>query len=150
MNPAGYHLIFEPSHPLAQRGGYVYEHRFVLFNAVGRSINACEKCGKEWSWDDIYCSHVDHINDDKSDNRVENLRPLCNACNTRRAAPEQHTIVGRHAITCDGKTMTAAEWAREPGVLVCGRTIIVRIASGMNAYDALFSKKKTHKNTKPS
>ena len=32
QNPAGYQKIYEPNHPLAQKGGDVYEHRFVEFD----------------------------------------------------------------------------------------------------------------------
>lgn len=140
----GYQLVHEPKHPLAGRGGYVYEHRKVLYDATGSSPRQCELCGVAWAWEWVNFSHVDHINEDKSDNRLENLRPLCNSCNVTRSVPAQHTWICHHAITLGDKTMTAAEWAREPGVFVCGPTIIRRLSSGVSVQDALFSPKRTH------
>ncbi len=86
-NPKGYQMLYEPNHQLAQKAkGYVYEHRFVLFNEFGLSISECETCKKDWDWMDIYNSHVDHIDNDVRNNSLSNLRPLCNSCNVSRAA----------------------------------------------------------------
>ena len=140
----GYQKIYEPHHDLADANGYVYEHRKVLYDKIGPGNCLCEMCGDEWSWEWIRVSHVDHINEDRSDNRPENLRPLCTGCNTKRGMKEQHTRSNNHSISFNGKTMTAQEWARDPSVMVCGNTIIKRLSSGMSVEDALFSMKKTH------
>lgn len=149
VNPAGYHSIYEPSHDLSQSTGYVFEHRKVLFDAFGHSLERCEICGKPWSWDAIFYSHVDHINEDKSDNRLCNLRPLCNGCNTKRGAPDLYTFHGRIAVTIGEETMTPEEWSRVEGVLVSGKTIRDRIANGMSHYDAVYAPKKTHNGNVP-
>jgi len=135
----GYYLIYEPKHELAQNGGYVYEHRFVLFNAYGHDINSCEICGREWSWSSIYRSHVDHINNDRADNRIENLRPLCNSCNVKRSEADRHAASGRVPITLNGKTMTAAEWSRVDGCMVSQERIIYRVRAGVDHKNAVFS-----------
>ena len=55
----GYIAILNPDHPLARRGGYVLEHRYVA--------------AKEWGIDAVKDMIVHHKNGDKSDNRIENL-----------------------------------------------------------------------------
>lgn len=145
VNPAGYHAIYEPDHPLAQQGGYVYEHRFYLFNEKGYSIKECEMCGVTWSWGDICSSHVDHIDEDKSNNKPSNLRPLCNSCNTKRTKINYSKLKGCSSITFEGKTMTATEWSRDERVSVSGSTIKRRLASGMDIKKSLFMKSKTYK-----
>lgn len=137
---SGYQLIYEPDHPLAQSNGYVYEHRFVLFNERGHDIDQCEECGKPWGWDDTYNSHVDHIDTDKSNNKPSNLRPLCNSCNVKRCTKPKHQHKGRSGITYNGKTMTAEEWSREPDIAVSGRVIRNRIKSGWDIKKALTTK----------
>ena len=146
MPGKGYQRIYVPDHPLRDGSGYVAEHRKVVYDKYGDVLPPCELCDAVLDW--ATC-HIDHIDRDVTNNASENLRPLCRACNTFRDYPEQHTIKGRHAITYDGKTLAAAEWARQPGVCFSGRQILVRLRSGMTVEQALFSPKKTHNRSKP-
>lgn len=145
MPGRGYQRVYEPHHPLADKGGYVSEHRMVVWDKYGDNLPDCEICGKPSSW---ATSHIDHIDNDPKNNHIDNLRPLCPGCNTWRDMPPLHTFSRCHSITYDGKTATPAEWARDPRVLVAGRTIVVRKLAGMSDYDALFAPKITH-NGKP-
>jgi hypothetical protein len=54
----GYVRVWAPDHPLANRDGYVLEHRKVVYDA---GIEIPEGF------------HVHHVNEDPSDNRLENL-----------------------------------------------------------------------------
>ena len=141
MPGKGYQRLYEPSHPLRDSSGYVSEHRKVVYQKYGETLPPCELCGQEINWDTC---HIDHIDCDVKNNTPDNLRPLCNACNTRRGFPEQHTILGHWSITFDGETKTPAEWERDLRVSVSGATIKRRKSMGMSDYDALFSKKITH------
>jgi hypothetical protein len=62
INDKGYVLIWEPEHPNISQGGWQFEHRLVVEQALGRYLVTAEQ--------------VDHINQDKSDNRIENLQVL--------------------------------------------------------------------------
>lgn len=55
----GYIVVYCPEYPNAQNGKYVYEHRLVMANHIGRPLRTDE--------------HVHHINGIKTDNRIENL-----------------------------------------------------------------------------
>lgn len=144
QNPAGYFLVFEPGHPLSQAGGYVYEHRFVVYSKYGDSLPGCDLCGKPTEWETC---HIDHIDEDVTNNKLENLRPVCRPCNTLRGrikTPE-HEYKGATGIECDGQTMTVAEWARQEGVTVSGNCIRNRIAKGWDIKDAIYKPSLTHK-----
>lgn len=56
----GYVLLWMPNHPEANRHGYVREHRIVMERILGRPMSRGEV--------------VHHKNDDRSDNRPENLQ----------------------------------------------------------------------------
>ena len=62
LNDKGYVLIWEPEHPNQSQGGWQFEHRLVVEQALGRYLTSVEQ--------------VDHINQNKSDNRIENLQVL--------------------------------------------------------------------------
>lgn len=56
----GYVQIWLPDHPMATADGYVAEHRLVMANHLGRMLLKTE--------------HVHHIDGDKRNNYVENLK----------------------------------------------------------------------------
>lgn len=57
---AGYRLIFKPEHPNCTKSGYVFEHRLIMENKIGRLLNEQEV--------------VHHINGIKDDNNIDNLK----------------------------------------------------------------------------
>ena len=144
-NPAGYQLIFEPNHPMASKNGYAYEHRFVLYNSLGGIIDSCSLCGKPESW--ATC-HVDHIDNDNTNNNSINLRVCCRACNVMRGHMSKENSFGcAHMLTHDGKTLSPWKWASQDGVTACGATIKRRKDMGLSDFEAIFAKKKTHVNS---
>ena len=63
---SGYIVRKAPGHPNANRDGYVREHRLVMEKRLGRYLSPEEV--------------VHHVNEDKTDNRIENLQLFAN-CN---------------------------------------------------------------------
>jgi hypothetical protein len=72
-----YWLRHAPDHPAASTIGYVLEHRLVMESHLGRYLTPDEV--------------VHHLNDDPSDNRIENLEVMLRADHSR-----QHTLARYH------------------------------------------------------
>ena len=85
VDERGYVSIKVPDHPLTpeRSGGWLYEHRAVLYDAIGDGPHNCAWCGTAIWWHDLV---VDHLNECKSDNRIDNLLPTCSPCNRARGA----------------------------------------------------------------
>ena len=84
----GYVLLRRPGHPMADVRGYIYEHRLVMAESLGRSLSKREQ--------------VHHINGVKKDNRPENLELTKDR--------NHHAVLHRYSMKWRG------EYAlREPG-----------------------------------
>jgi hypothetical protein len=79
----GYITLRLPNHPLANQRGNVDEHRKILYDSLGAGPHTCYWCGVMIDWNTAV---VDHLNDQKADNKVENLALSCNECNRARGA----------------------------------------------------------------
>jgi hypothetical protein len=142
QNPAGYQFLYEPEHPMTYRGGYVSEHRFVYYNEISEIVSKCALCLDPVTWD---VCHIDHIDEDVTNNDKSNLRCLCRACNVFRGHSE--CSLGKTFIEINGRELTASGWARQEGVFVTPQTITRRIRQGWSAYDAVYKKRITHHST---
>ena len=126
----GYILIYNPEHLLTQRhtGSYEYEHRIVYYNTYGEGPFNCYWCNKEISWDNM---HIDHLNNNCKDNRLENLVASCPECNQHRGQNKMiQTMRDKHGrwIEFEGKRKLLAQWAKEIGI--SRSTLQQRIKSG--------------------
>lgn len=83
----GYIRVFKTTHPLAI-GGYVYEHRQVLYDAIGPGPHPCHWCRTDINWVVGRISRgalvPDHVDGDKANNNIDNLVPSCHRCNASR------------------------------------------------------------------
>lgn len=139
-NPAGYQKLLKPEHPLADSHGYVYEHRFVVYEAIGEDMGGCAICGKAITWKTC---HIDHIDENVRNNAPSNLRATCRWCNTSRGRKAEHEYDYATGITMDGVTMTPTEWARQSCAAVNAATIRRRFKAGWPPRDAICTPSKT-------
>ena len=136
-NPAGYQKLYKPEHKLSNSDGYVYEHRYLVYEKYGEFLPSCEACGKNTSWDTC---HIDHVDKNVKNNDINNLRPLCRGCNTKRT--KRSTAI---KLEVNGVEMSIIEWSRQPDVKVSYSTIKKRLEAGYSPYEAVYGEKVTHK-----
>lgn len=109
---AGYVLAQVKGHPLAKRRFREYEHRIVYYNAHGEGPFKCHWCGKEVTWETL---HIDHLDDNKQNNDVNNLAATCPRCNQGRG--RHKTIAARSAwLEWNGERLTVKQWAKRLGI----------------------------------
>jgi len=84
-------MVWNPTHPLATKNGYVAEARMVLFDKVGFGPHPCHWCKKVVDWKVIKgagtqsdCIVVDHFNNNWRNNAPSNLVVSCQGCNGSR------------------------------------------------------------------
>jgi hypothetical protein len=94
---------------------YVYEHRLVLFEAFGEGPFHCYICNAGLDWDTLT---VDHLNDVRDDNRIENLKPACDSCNQQRGHWKTRRTMQAKAkrYAHDGLNLTARQWDEKLGL----------------------------------
>lgn len=112
----GYVLTPAAGHPMALGRGHAYEHRVVFFDAHGAGPHACHVCGRE---DMLENQHVDHLNEVRNDNRLENLKAACPDCNEWRGkdrAALARTSPNVHWLEHNGLRLPMSEWAKRIGI----------------------------------
>ena len=88
-------IIYEPSHPLTGKNGYLSLSRFLLFNKIGPSPHKCNWCKRTIHWiigkrqTGTNALIVDHVNSNPKNNDIKNIVPSCQSCNTKRSLPDQ-------------------------------------------------------------
>lgn len=93
---AGYIMRLAPEHPEADRDGYVWEHRLVMEQTLGRRLRPEED--------------VHHINGQKDDNSPENLVALTKGQHNAIHGPQRKYDSARMSAT--GKKGAAARWGK--------------------------------------
>ncbi len=134
IHTGGYVLVYDKHHPLSDKGGYVYEHRKVLYDASPEMI--CFHCGNAETWGSC---HVDHLDDSKTNNNLSNLVISCPQCNQARGMIKMaETMRAKHRKhTHAGITLCISEWADRLGIT--HQSVIWRLKHWKNRED-IFTK----------
>jgi hypothetical protein len=95
LTTRGYVEVWNPTHPMAQKSGYMMEHRLVMAQHLGRVLEANEV--------------VHHKNEVKTDNRIENLELLGKIEHDRLPKPAPKPFACPH---CGGMIQTFGSHSR--------------------------------------
>lgn len=95
LTTRGYVEIWKPGHPMAQKSGYMMEHRFIMAEHLGRPLKPFEV--------------VHHLNERKTDNQIENLELLGKVEHDRLPKPPPKPFACPH---CGGMVQTFGTHSR--------------------------------------
>lgn len=110
----GYVLSAAPGHPRALGGYRAYQHRVVFTDAHGEGPFKCHWCDTRVTWADM---HVDHLDEDKTNNAPANLVASCAACNMHRSDEKKMANYReKFGIEHAGEKLTLNEWAARLGI----------------------------------
>lgn len=135
LNSAGYVRVREPKHCLSDSTGSVYEHRFVYYKHHGDGPFACNWCGKKVTWFDM---HIDHLDNNITNNDISNLVASCPICNQQRGnSKRRQTMISKRGVLIEynGEKKTAGEWAETIGITRA--SLLFRLKSGWTIEKAL-------------
>lgn len=96
----GYIRLWRPDHPMANKDGYVLEHRMVAYD------HGYDLTGKD----------VHHINQDKTDNRIENLEVKSPSQHHKEHVQEQGYVINQFGSFPIGGTPCAVDDCYKKGV----------------------------------
>ena len=114
VHTQGYYIINRRGHPLADKQGSVYEHRHVYYEANGSGPFNCYWCDKQVDWSNL---HIDHLNEDKQDNGIDNLNATCSHCNTNRGDKKRRdTWARKSGLIYKGEPMTGLDLSVMAGI----------------------------------
>jgi hypothetical protein len=140
LQSAGYVLVKAKGHPRSLGLGRAYEHRVVYQDARGAGPFPCNWCGVAVTWDDM---HIDHVDDDKTNNAVSNLVASCQLCNQARGKQKRiETMRAKHGVEFNGERLTLGEWAARLGI--SDVSLKWRLANGWPLGRALTENRGTH------
>lgn len=110
----GYVLAAAPGHPRALGAYRAYQHRVVFTDTHGEGPFKCNWCGVEVTWGDM---HVDHLDEDKTNNAPVNLVASCAVCNMHRSDEKKMANYReKFGIAHAGEKLTLNEWAARLGI----------------------------------
>jgi hypothetical protein len=87
----GYVIVWDTTHPLSRGfGNGLFEHRKVLYDAIGPGPHPCHWCSVMVDWIVGKCVKgslvPDHLDGNRVNNALSNLVPSCNRCNASRGS----------------------------------------------------------------
>lgn len=115
IHSGGYILKHAPDHPLAGNCSRVYAHRIAYYDAHGAGPFDCHHCGKVVDWSFM---HIDHLDDDPTNNDLANLVASCPVCNQARGRGKMIDTrrMASRRYSHNGITLSAGEWAARLGI----------------------------------